>query len=51
MLQLRSNDITRRKGMIWSDALDLSVFGVVGCHVALEFGAPFVIAAFMGMLG
>ena len=44
------SDITRRKGMIWSDALGLSVFGVVGCHVALEFGAPFVIAVFMGML-
>ena len=44
------SDITRRKGMIWSDALGLSVFGVVGCHVALEFGAPFVIAVFMGMV-
>jgi uncharacterized membrane protein YeiH len=45
-----TSDITRRKGMIWSDALGLSVFGVVGCHVALEFGAPFVIAVFMGMV-
>lgn len=45
-----TTDITRRKGMIWSDALGLSVFGVVGCHVALEFGAPFVIAVFMGMV-
>jgi uncharacterized membrane protein YeiH len=44
------SDITRRKGMIWSDALGLSVFGVVGCHVALGFGAPFVIAVFMGMV-
>ena len=44
------SDITRRKGMIWSDALGLSAFGVVGCHVALEFGAPFVIAVFMGMV-
>ncbi|MEN8692972.1 MAG: TRIC cation channel family protein [Desulfobacterales bacterium] len=34
-----TSDITRRKGMIWSDTLGLSVFGVVGCHVALEFGA------------
>jgi uncharacterized membrane protein YeiH len=44
------SDITQRKGMIWSDALGLAAFGVVGCHVALEFGAPFVIAVFMGMV-
>ena len=44
------NDIMRRKGMIWSDALGLAAFGVVGCHVALGFGAPFVIAVFMGMV-
>ncbi len=45
-----TNDITRRKGMIWSDTLGLSVFGVVGCHIALQFGAPFIIAVFMGMV-
>jgi uncharacterized membrane protein YeiH len=45
-----TSDITRRKGMIWADTLGLSVFGVVGCHVALEFGAPFIIAVFMGMV-
>ena len=45
-----TSDITRRKGMIWSDTLGLSVFGVVGCHVALQFGAPFIIAVFMGMV-
>lgn len=45
-----TSDITRRKGMIWADTLGLSVFGVVGCHVALGFGAPFVIAVFMGMV-
>lgn len=45
-----TTDITRRKGMIWSDALGLSVFGVVGCHVAFQFGAPLVIAVFMGMV-
>lgn len=44
------HDISHRKGMIWSDALGLSVFGVVGCHVALEFGSPFIIAVFMGMV-
>ena len=45
-----TSDISRRKGMIWSDALGLAAFGVVGCHVALEFGSPFVIAVFMGMV-
>jgi uncharacterized membrane protein YeiH len=44
------SDITQRKGMIWSDALGLAAFAVVGCHVALAFGAPFVIAVFMGMV-
>ena len=44
------SDITRRKGMIWADTLGLSVFGVVGCHVALQFGAPFSIAVFIGMV-
>lgn len=43
-------DISQHKGMVWSDALGLSAFGVVGCHVALSFGAPFVVAVFMGML-
>ena len=45
-----TSDITRRKGMIWSDALGLSVFGVVGCHIALAFGSPPIIAVFMGMV-
>jgi uncharacterized membrane protein YeiH len=45
-----TSDITHRKGMVWSDTLGLSVFGVVGCHVALEFGSPFIIAVFMGMV-
>jgi uncharacterized membrane protein YeiH len=45
-----TSDITRRKGMIWSDTLGLAAFAVVGCHVALEFGAPFIIAVFMGMV-
>ncbi len=45
-----TSDINRRKGMIWSDALGLAAFGVVGCHVALEFGAPFAVAVFMGMV-
>jgi uncharacterized membrane protein YeiH len=45
-----TSDITRRKGMIWADTLGLSVFGVVGCHVSLEFGALPIIAVFMGMV-
>ena len=45
-----TSDTTRRKGMIWADALGLAAFGVVGSHVALEFGAPFVVAVFMGMV-
>ena len=40
----------RNKWMNWSDALGLASFAVVGCHIALGFGAPFVIAVFMGML-
>jgi uncharacterized membrane protein YeiH len=36
--------------MIWSDALGLAAFAVVGCHVALEFGSPFIISVFMGMV-
>lgn len=47
---LVTSDITRRKGMLWADTLGLSAFAVVGCHVALEFGSPFIIAVFMGMV-
>ena len=36
--------------MVWSDALGLSAFTVVGCHVAMGFGAPVVVAVFMGAL-
>jgi uncharacterized membrane protein YeiH len=45
-----TSDITRHKWMIWADALGLSVFGVVGCHIALQFGSPLIIAVFMGMV-
>ena len=43
-------DISTRKWMIWADAIGLACFGVVGCHVALAFGVPFVIAVFLGMV-
>ncbi|MEW4562704.1 trimeric intracellular cation channel family protein [Bremerella sp. JC770] len=44
------HDISHRKEMIWADALGLSVFGVVGCHISLQMETPFVIAVFMGMI-
>lgn len=44
------HDISHRRAMVWADALGLSVFGVVGCHVAMQFGSPFLIAVFMGMV-
>ena len=44
------SDFSNRKSMVWADTLGLSVFGVVGCHIALGFGVPFVIAVFMGMV-
>jgi uncharacterized membrane protein YeiH len=43
-------DISTRKWMIWSDAIGLACFGVVGCHTALAFGVPTVIAVFLGMV-
>ena len=43
-------DISHRKWMIWSDAIGLACFAVVGCHVALAFGVPFVVAVFLGMI-
>ncbi|MDX2492973.1 trimeric intracellular cation channel family protein [Desulfosarcina sp.] len=43
-------DITQDKWMVWSDALGLACFGVVGCHTALAFGAPVFIAVFLGMV-
>ncbi len=45
-----TDDITRKKGMIWADAIGLSVFTVVGCHIALAFGSPFYIAVVVGMI-
>jgi uncharacterized membrane protein YeiH len=43
-------DISRRQWLPWADALGLSAFGVVGCHIALQFGVPSIIAVFMGMV-
>ena len=45
-----TNEITRKKGAIWADALGLSVFAVVGAHIALAFGSPFFIAVVIGLI-
>jgi uncharacterized membrane protein YeiH len=45
-----TSELANKKAMIWADTLGLSAFGVVGCHIALDFGSPFVIAVFMGMV-
>lgn len=42
--------VARRRWMTWADALGLSAFAVVGCHVALSVHALPVVAIFMGML-
>ena len=44
------SDISQRRRMVWADALGLSAFAVVGCHVAVSFGAPFFIPVVMGMV-
>ena len=41
---------SQRKRLVWADALGLSVFSVVGCHIALAHGAPTTIAVFMGVI-
>ena len=38
------------RSIVWLDAVGLGAFAVVGCNVSLMFGAPFVVAVFMGML-
>jgi uncharacterized membrane protein YeiH len=45
-----SNEMTRKKGAVWADALGLSVFAVVGANIALSFGSPFLIAVVVGMI-
>lgn len=50
MLPYVKSSKTREKAMVWADALGLSVFGILGCHTALAFGAPVSIAIFMGMI-
>jgi len=38
------------QSIVWLDAIGLAAFAVVGCHIGLTCGAPFVVAVFMGML-
>ncbi len=45
-----TSDSSNKKAMVWADTLGLAAFGVVGCHIALDFGSPFLIAVFMGMV-
>ena len=45
-----TNDNIRNKGMIYADAIGLSVFAVVGCHIALAFGSPFFVAVVVGVI-
>jgi uncharacterized membrane protein YeiH len=45
-IKLKNN----HRSVVWLDAIGLGAFAVVGCHIALIFGAPFVVAVFMGML-
>ena len=45
-----SDEVLRRRGMIWGDAMGLAAFGVAGCHIALDHGMAWPIAIFMGMI-
>jgi uncharacterized membrane protein YeiH len=45
-----SQKVARRAWVNWSDALGLSAFAVIGCHIALTTGAAPVVAVFMGMM-
>ncbi len=44
------NETTPPRAMIWSDALGLAAFSVIGCHIALQQGSPMIIAVLMGMI-
>lgn len=50
MLPYVKSNKNREKAMVWADTLGLSVFGVLGCQIALDFGVPVSIAIFMGMI-
>ena len=43
-------DISRDRLLIWSDALGLSAFAVVGSHIAMDYEVSLLVAVFMGAL-
>ena len=45
-----TDDVLRKRGMIWGDAMGLAAFGVLGCHIALASGISWPVAIFMGMV-
>jgi uncharacterized membrane protein YeiH len=44
------DSLMRHKLTIWSDALGLSAFAVVGSSIAMNAGVPWEVAVFMGVL-
>ena len=46
-IDLKKNN---NRSIVWLDAIGLSSFAVLGCHIALIQGVPFVVAVFMGMI-
>lgn len=40
----------QNRSIVWLDAIGLGAFAVVGAHIGLICGAPFIVAVFMGML-
>lgn len=45
-----TDEILRKRGMIWGDALGLAAFGVAGCHIALAHDILWPVAILMGMV-
>lgn len=45
-----NDEILRRRGMVWGDAMGLAAFGVLGSHIALAQDIAWPVAILMGML-
>lgn len=45
-----NDEILRKRGMVWGDAMGLAAFGVLGCHIALSEGIGWPVAVLMGMV-
>ncbi|MDP5053722.1 MAG: trimeric intracellular cation channel family protein [Congregibacter sp.] len=41
---------TRRRLLLWADAMGLALFSVLGCAKALQYGAPWIVAVVMGVM-